>query len=148
MTFPCPYCRSRPRTEKGLRDHLAEDRCRQVPPEVQISVVLASADSWTEAEFARLAAATFRRAGWMAFHSERGRGERGDWMTNTSEPGLPDWLFIRPPHLVFIEMKKQSGRATRDQVKVIASIQACTEVEAWFARPSDWATLVRIREGA
>jgi hypothetical protein len=119
-----------------------------VPPEVQVSIVLASADTWTEAEFEKLAAASFRKAGWQAFHTARGRGRDGDWMTNTSEPGLPDWLFIRPPHVVFIELKKQAGRPTPEQRKVIASIQRCTSVEAWFARPSDWPSLVEIREGA
>lgn len=141
---PCPYCSARTRTVNGLRDHLVR-RCRQVPPEVVLSTVVQYADTYTEAEFSNLVVARFRDAGWMCFHAERGRGRDGDWMTNTSDPGLPDWLFIKAPTVLFIELKKQRrSKPSPDQVRVIAELQQCTSVEAYFGRPADFPALIAL----
>lgn len=138
---PCPYCPARARSIKGLRDHVVR-RCRRVPPQARLAAVVQWATTYTEAEWQSLVVSTFRDAGWMCFHADRGRGRDGDWLTNTGDAGLPDWLFIRPPTALFIELKKQKGsKPTTDQVRVIAALQACTNLEAYFARPAQFPTL-------
>lgn len=110
-----------------------------------LATVVHYADSYTEAEWSNLVVARFRDAGWMCFHAERGRGRDGDWMTNTSDPGLPDWLFIRPPTVLFVELKRQRNRKPApEQVRVIAALQACTTVEGYFARPADFPALMAL----
>lgn len=140
---PCPYCGTRTRGPKGFRDHLAR-RCSSTPPEVRLSIVVREANSYTEAEFQSLVVARFRDAGWMCFHAERGRGRAGDWMTNTGDAGLPDWLFIRPPLVLFVELKTEKGSASPEQVRVIAALQKCTRVEAYFVPPHDYPALMNI----
>jgi hypothetical protein len=140
---PCPYCGTHTRTPKGFRDHLAR-RCDKTPPEVRLSIVVREARSYTEAEFQSLVVARFRDAGWMCFHAERGRGRDGDWLTNSGDKGLPDWLFIRPPVMLLIEMKRESGKPSPEQVRVIRAVQSCTRVEGYFARPSDFPHLMAI----
>lgn len=110
-----------------------------------MATVLRYADTYTEAEWSSLVVARFRDAGWMCFHAERARGRDGDWMTNTGDDGLPDWLFIRPPTLLFVELKRQKGsKASPSQVRVIGAIQQCTEVAGYFARPAQFDKLMAI----
>lgn len=141
---PCPYCGARARSQKGFRDHVVR-RCRHAPPEAILATVVRYADSYTEAEWSNLVVARFRDAGWMCFHAERGRGRDGDWMTNTSDAGLPDWLFIKAPRMLFIELKRQANkRPSPEQVRVIAEIQRCETVEGYFGRPLDFAALMQL----
>lgn len=110
-----------------------------------MATVLRYADTYTEAEWSSLVVSRFRDAGWMCFHAERARGRDGDWMTNTGDDGLPDWLFIRPPTLLFVELKRQKGsKASPSQVRVIGAIQQCTEVAGYFARPAQFDKLMAI----
>jgi hypothetical protein len=128
-TWPCPFCPKRMRLEARWRDHLVTDECGKVPDDVLASIATKYADQFTEAQFNRFGAGLFRRNGWRAFH---------DPMTTPStDPGLPDWVFIKPPTVLFLEFKKQDGRPSAAQVRVIRDLQACTEVGGFFARPAD-----------
>lgn len=144
----CPYCTATARSPKGFRDHVVR-RCRNAPPEARLAVVVQYADSYTEKEWSSLVVARFRDAGWLCFHAERGRGRDGDWLTNTGDDGLPDWLFVKRPMALFVELKKQKGsKPTEEQVRVIAELQACAQLAAFFARPADFPRLMRLCDGA
>lgn len=120
------------------------NECGRIPYPVAVETILANRDSYTEAQWENTLIPWFRANGWECFHADRGQGRDGRWMTNTRQAGLPDWLLLRPPDLVIIETKRQKGRPTRDQVRIIRKLQQVRRVLAGFARPSDAATLVPI----
>jgi hypothetical protein len=73
--------------------------------------------------------------GWWAAHVPDSRRMRA---------GLLDWLFIRPPRVVFLENKVAGGRLRRPQQEVIDLLERCPGVEVAVAvYPEDWP---RVRE--
>ena len=52
--------------------------------------------------------------------------------------GFPDLVLIRPPRVLFLELKRQTGRLSPIQREVIDQLDACPGVEVQVARPSDW----------
>lgn len=55
-----------------------------------------------------------------------------------STPGLPDLLLVRPPRVVFLELKTNAGRPTQAQLDWLGDLVRCPGVEAYMLRPSDW----------
>lgn len=66
--------------------------------------------------------------GWMVWHLLDPIGTRA---------GLPDLIMLRPPRLIFAELKSQHGRLTGRQRVVIGLLERCPQVEAYVWRPSD-----------
>jgi hypothetical protein len=64
-------------------------------------------------------------------------------LSKWSERGWPDLAMVRPPHLVFAELKSESGRVTVHQERWLALLAGCPGVETYLWRPSD---LERISE--
>lgn len=73
--------------------------------------------------------------GWTVAHAGRARAGRR-WITPIAT-GFPDLVLLRPPQLVFIELKTTRGVRSPEQVKWIGDLQQCTGVEAYFADPDD-----------
>ncbi len=70
--------------------------------------------------------------GYMVFHDEDSRKNRR---------GFPDLILCKWPKLVCIEVKKEDekrSKVTLDQQLWVDSLDGCTEVRAFVARPSDW----------
>lgn len=66
--------------------------------------------------------------GWRTFHVLNPKGMTAGW---------PDLVLLRPPELVFAELKREHGRVTAAQTEVLAMLEACgQEVHVW--RPSDF----------
>ena len=64
---------------------------------------------------------------WRTYHTLRSKG---------SEPGFPDLILVRPPRLIFAELKSERGRLTKAQREWRADLEACgVEVYTW--RPSE-----------
>lgn len=65
--------------------------------------------------------------GWTAYHTHDSRH---------SAPGFPDLVLVRPPRIVFAELKTATGKLSEAQVHWIALLGACgAEVYLW--RPDD-----------
>lgn len=64
------------------------------------------------------------------------------------EPGLPDCIFIKAPRVIWAELKREKGgKFSADQQFTLAALEAAgQEVYRW--RPSDWAQIVAVLEGA
>lgn len=139
----CPYCLVLRRTERTQRDHLGIE-CEQIPFEDRVAAIHKARDSYSEDDWERTIIAVFRREGWQCFHVPRMRGRDGEWFTNTTEAGLTDWILVRPPDVVFLELKKQGGKPSREQVRLVRALQQCTQVTAGFGRPADVAALAGI----
>lgn len=84
----------------------------------------------TEAEFQQRITDLARACGWTCFHV-LGAGARG--MT----PGWPDLVLIRPPRLIFAELKTAKGTLSLAQKSTLDGLERCAmDVRVW--RPSDW----------
>jgi hypothetical protein len=58
-----------------------------------------------------------------------------------STSGWPDLVLIRPPELLFVEVKREDGQVTPSQLEFITALRACgQDVRLW--RPSDWDEIV------
>jgi len=64
----------------------------------------------------------------MAFHPFDSR---------RSTPGWPDIVLVRPPSVIFAELKTATGRLTPAQRTWLDALDGCPGVEAYLWRPSD-----------
>jgi hypothetical protein len=67
--------------------------------------------------------------GWKVFHAYDSR---------RSEPGFPDLVLVKPPSVIFVELKKQDGKVTKPQKIWLDALQRSRNVQAYLWRPSDW----------
>ena len=75
-----------------------------------------------------------RYEGWLSYHTYR---------STRSEPGFPDLVLVRPPRLIFAELKTEKGRVTPAQWLWLDVLGRSNEVEAYLWRPSDWDRIVK-----
>lgn len=77
--------------------------------------------------------------GWMAYHT---------WLSMHSERGFPDLVLVRPPSVLFVELKRERGKLSLAQRGWQLMLAACAGVEYHEWRPSDWPAIVaRLGEG-
>jgi len=77
---------------------------------------------------------------WLSYHTHR---------SDRSEPGFPDLVLVRPPHILWVELKRTTGRITPEQGRWGQALSACGG--AYFIwLPENWVdgTIERIlRDG-
>lgn len=89
----------------------------------------------TEADFMQRVRDLARACGWVSYHT-LGAGARG------MEPGWPDLVLVRPPRIIFRELKRQNGKLSPAQETVLADLERCAlDVGVW--RPADWPEIER-----
>lgn len=68
--------------------------------------------------------------GWLAWHP---------FLSKWSARGFPDIVLVRPPRVVFAELKSEKGKLTPDQERWLDLLGACPGVEryAWWPRDLD-----------
>ena len=66
---------------------------------------------------------------WLTYHTYR---------SDRSEPGFPDIVLVRPPRLLFMELKSDKGKLTEEQAEWMALLEQVLGVECALVRPSDW----------
>lgn len=92
----------------------------------------------SEADFLALVIDYARLRGWRLTHSRPARTADG-WRTAiTGDAGFPDLLLVRPPRLVFAELKSSTGRATPDQKHWLMLLGQVPGVEVFQWRPGDF----------
>lgn len=69
------------------------------------------------------------RLGWLIYHTYDSR---------RSYPGFPDLVLVKPPRVLFVELKREHGRLSRDQQRWLEALSACPGVETYVWRPRDW----------
>jgi hypothetical protein len=67
-----------------------------------------------------------RMLGWMTYHPH---------LSKWSERGWPDVVVCRPPRVLFLELKSETGRVTAEQTQWIDALRACG-LDARVVRPS------------
>lgn len=56
---------------------------------------------------------------------------------NFPAPGWPDLVCIKPPRLLFVELKSNAGTVRTDQQEMLDLLGGCP-VEVYVVRPRDW----------
>ncbi len=76
--------------------------------------------------------------GWAQYHTYDSR---------RSIAGFPDLVLVKPPKVLFLEVKRENGRLSVAQADWLAALWGCDEVEAAVVRPSDWQQVVEWLSG-
>jgi hypothetical protein len=88
-----------------------------------------------EAEWSKQVVSVAHQLGYRSVHQRPCReGRSGKWTTPTTIKGWPDWTFIRPPRLVFAELKGDTTPMRPGQQEMLDLLAACGEAEAYLWR--------------
>ena len=68
-------------------------------------------------------------AGWMVYHTYDSR---------RSTAGFPDLVLVKPPVVVFAELKTEKGKTSEEQRIWLEQLGLCTDIEVHLWRPSNW----------
>lgn len=82
----------------------------------------------SEKEFQAQVVELARLLGWIVYHP---------FLSKWSERGWPDLTLIRPPRLVFAELKRDGAKTTPAQDRFLALLGECGQ-EVYLWRPVDW----------
>jgi hypothetical protein len=66
--------------------------------------------------------------GWRRYHT---------WLSKHSPAGFPDEVLLRPPRLVFAELKSERGKLSAEQEAWLADLRKLPGVEVYQWRPED-----------
>ncbi len=88
-----------------------------------------------EREFQARIRALSTMLGWLDNHT---------WSSIHSPPGFPDLVLVKPPRVIFAELKTENGKLTPHQQFWLDMLGQCPGVEVYTWRPSDWNTIVEI----
>ena len=102
-------------------------------PRVPSSAVDALSGVVTEQQWQNTVVEAAQLLGWWVFHDHDSR---------RNQPGFPDLVLIRPPRVMFLELKRETGKLTTAQGEVLGLLEDCPGVEVEVARPSNWSSLV------
>ncbi len=102
----------------------------------------------TETEFQAQVVRAARMFRWMVSHMT---------LPQRSEPGVPDLLMVRPPRVIFAELKSETGRldarqrysprtgrALPNQKDWKDALEGCIGVEYFLWKPSNWDEIVEV----
>lgn len=83
--------------------------------------------------------------GWRVFHIADSRRETSSgWVGDRGVRGLPDLILVRPPRLIFAELKSERGRLRDSQKEVLTLLSGCDSVEVYLWRPSDFDWMIEV----
>ncbi len=66
------------------------------------------------------------------------------WRSKHSPPGELDLRMVRPPRVIFAELKTEKGRASKEQAETLLLLPACPPIEVYLWLPSDLGEMERI----
>ena len=76
-----------------------------------------------------------RLMGWTDYHT---------WHSLHSPAGFPDLVLVRPPRIVFAELKVGRNRPTPAQQEWLNLLKGCPAVEVYLWTPEDWNEIERV----
>lgn len=72
---------------------------------------------------------------WRHYHS---------WTSIHSPAGFPDLVLVRPPRLIFAELKARNRHPTRRQEEWLADLRSVPGIETYLWRPDDLGEIERL----
>ena len=91
----------------------------------------------TEKDFQQQVVTLARVCGWRVYYTTDSR---------RSPFGFPDLCMVRPPRLLYAELKTMRGRLTPQQIEWLDDLRRVTGVEVRQWKPSDWDEIVAVLE--
>lgn len=76
-----------------------------------------------------------RLSGFLVYHTYEPR---------RSAAGFPDLVLVRPPRIIFAELKREAGNVRPEQRVWLETLRACESSEAALWRPRDWPEIERV----
>lgn len=108
----------------------------------------------TEQEFLRRVIDLAKMTGWRVAHFRPAMTAKGGWITRMDgHYGFPDLVLVRPPRLLFAELKVGKNKVTTEQQEWLAALGRCrydpmedvaTPIEVFEWRPEQWYGIVKI----
>ncbi len=93
----------------------------------------------TEKQFEGQVKHLARLFGWKYYHT---------WRSIHSPAGFPDVVMVRPPRLIFAELKSEKGELTNEQEEWATELQAIADhslgVMYFIWKPTDWERILEI----
>jgi hypothetical protein len=91
-----------------------------------------------------------RLAGWRSLHIRPARRADGSWRTPIAGDGKgwPDLTLVRPPRLLFVELKSERGKLRPEQSDWLDVLRLLPEAEVYLWTPADWDSLVETLTGS
>ncbi len=89
----------------------------------------------SEKEFQQAVLEYAKLCGWMCYHT---------WSSIHSPAGFPDLVLVRPPRVVFAELKVGKREPTPAQREWLILLASCAGVEAYLWRPDNWDEIAEI----
>jgi hypothetical protein len=89
-----------------------------------------------------------RLAGWRVAHFRPARTAKG-WCTPVTADGAgwPDLVLVRPPRIIFAELKSESGKVRPEQTEWLSVLRLLPGAETHLWRPADWDAVVETLTG-
>jgi hypothetical protein len=84
-------------------------------------------DVVSERELTGYVADLARLFGWLRYHT---------WLSRHSARGFPDEVLVRPPRLIFAELKSERGKLAAAQAEWLDALAHVPGVEVYTWRPS------------
>lgn len=66
------------------------------------------------------------------------------WNSRHSPKGWPDLVLIRPPRIIFAELKSATGKLTGEQDATLELLRECNLNEVYVWRPADLQNIAEI----
>ena len=89
----------------------------------------------SEKEFTQAVMDHARLQSWLAYHTYR---------SIKSEPGYPDICAVRPPRLIYAELKTETGKVSPAQAHWLDLLGKIPGVEVYMWRPRDWQVIQEV----
>jgi VRR-NUC domain len=102
-----------------------------------------------EASFMDAVLAVAKLAGWRTLHIRPARRADGSWRTpiGGDGKGWPDLTLVRPPRLLFAELKSETGTLRPEQREWLDVLRLLPQAEVFLWTPADWNLLVEVLTG-
>jgi hypothetical protein len=96
-----------------------------------------------ERSFQAVVVETAQLAGWRVAHFRAAKTAKG-WRTPVTADGAgwPDLVLVRPPRIIFAELKSETGELRPRQAEWLDVLRLLPQVEVRLWRPADWNALV------
>lgn len=100
----------------------------------------------TERDFLRWAIDLAKFTGWRVAHFRPAMTAKGGWITRMDgHYGFPDLVLVRPPRIIFAELKRKKGGATTpDQDIWLTQLGLVPGLEVYLWTPEQREEIVRI----
>ena len=104
----------------------------------------------TEKQFTEAVLEAAERFGWLMahFHDSRREVVREDgtrlFIGDKAAKGFPDLVLCKPPTVLFVELKAERGKTTKEQTAWLTSLADCDGVHVRLWRPGDMDDVIRL----